>query len=143
VHTNDERPIQPKYDADLSFPGTNGHGIVFAGGTYNWTPPTILDMNSVLAGENAFISVKAEDDAGNIHTVVIAYTNGDGVWSSTSLLKDGSGWSGSFPAKAETTFFVQAVDEAGNVAFDDNSGLYFEPGDGSLDVYPPLVLKLP
>lgn len=220
VHASDERPIQPKYVADLSFPGTNVHGIVFAGGTYtdvlsfnpivdraitettvlepaftapgwypalphhltrleedgrlvtvlgqfsaqgqterlyeqqsfdvyyhvssnDWTPPTILDMSSVLAGENVFISVKAEDDAGNIHTVVIAYTNGDGVWSSTSLVRNGGGWSGSFPANAETTFFVQVVDEAGNVAFDDNNGLYFEPGDGSLDVYLPLVLKMP
>jgi hypothetical protein len=108
----------------------------------DWTPPTMRDMSSVLAGGQAVVSVGAADDSG-IHTVVIAYTSGDGVWTSTSLVRSGSGWSGSFPASAETVFFVQVVDGSGNVAVDDNSGLYFSPGDGAFALYLPILSLQP
>jgi hypothetical protein len=35
VHMGDGEPIQPKYTADLSFPETQAHGVVFKGGTYS------------------------------------------------------------------------------------------------------------
>ena len=82
------------------------------------------------------------DDSG-IHTVVIAYTSGDGVWASTSLIGSGSGWSGSFPASAETEFFVQVIDGSGNVAVDDNHGSYFGPGDGASVLYLPILSLRP
>jgi hypothetical protein len=34
VHAGDGEPIQPKYTADLSFPETKVHGVVFKGGVY-------------------------------------------------------------------------------------------------------------
>ncbi|MGD9099738.1 MAG: C25 family cysteine peptidase, partial [Anaerolineae bacterium] len=34
AHASDGEPIQPKYTADLSFPGTKAHGVVFKGGVY-------------------------------------------------------------------------------------------------------------
>jgi hypothetical protein len=34
AQTDDGKPIQPKYIADLSFPGTEAHGVVFKGGVY-------------------------------------------------------------------------------------------------------------
>jgi PKD repeat protein len=34
AHASDGEPIQPKYTADLSFPGTKAHGAVFKGGVY-------------------------------------------------------------------------------------------------------------
>jgi hypothetical protein len=215
MHSGDGQPLQPKYVADLSFPGTNVHGVVFAGGTYgdigsfnpvvdraitettalepafiapgwypavphqlnhlegdgklvtllgqynarglteriferqsfdvyyhtssdDWTSPTILDMGSVLAGSEAVVSVEAADDSG-IHTVVVAYTSGNGVWASTSLVSSGNGWSGDFPADAETTFFVQVVDGSGNVAVDDNYGFYFTPGGSASVLYFPIL----
>jgi PKD repeat protein len=220
VHSGDGQPLQPKYVASLSFPGTRVHGVVFTGGTYgdiasfnpvvdravtetvalepafnaagwypavphqlnhlggdgrlvtllgqynaqgqterlferqsfdvyyhvdsaDWTPPTILDVGSVLVGSEVVVSVAAADDAGTIHAVVIAYTSGDGVWASTSLVGSGSEWSGSFPAGVETVFFVQVVDRSGNVAVNDNHGLYFSPGDGASVQYLPILSVRP
>jgi PKD repeat protein len=34
VHASDGEPIQPKYVADLSFPQTEAHGVMFRGGAY-------------------------------------------------------------------------------------------------------------
>jgi hypothetical protein len=34
VHTGNGEPIQPKYIADISFPETKAHGVVFKGGVY-------------------------------------------------------------------------------------------------------------
>jgi hypothetical protein len=69
--------------------------------------------------------------------VVVAYTDGDGAWASTSLTQSGETWSGSFPASADTEFLVQVVDQAGNVATSDNNGRFDEP----FSVYLPLVLR--
>ena len=44
AHAGDGEPIQPKYVADLSFPQTEGHGIVFKGGLY----ADILSFNPVV-----------------------------------------------------------------------------------------------
>ena len=220
AHVGDGEPIQPKYTADLSFPETKAHGVVFKGGVYtdatsfdpvvdqaitetttlaepafsapgwyppllhclnrlergdnlvtllaqfnpqsqtervydrlsfdvyyhttssDWTPPSITSMSSGLEMGSVLITVGAEDDSG-IETVVIAYTDGDGTWVSSDLTKSGNSWTGSFPASADTEFFVQVVDKAGNVAASDNNGLYFQPGDSLFAVYLPLVLRAP
>jgi len=220
VHTGDGEPIQPKYTADLSFPETKAHGVVFKGGVYtdvasfnpvvdqavtetttlaepafsapgwypsllhrlnrlergdklvtllgqfnpnsqterlyeqlsfdiyyhtssdDWTPPSITSMSSGLGAGTAIITVGA-DDASGIEAVIVAYTDGNGTWASTSLTESGEKWSGSFPASADTEFFVQVVDKAGNVAVSDNNGRYFKPGDSLFAVYLPLVLKNP
>jgi hypothetical protein len=39
VHTGDGEPIQPKYTADLSFPETKAHGVVFKSGVYTDATP--------------------------------------------------------------------------------------------------------
>ncbi len=218
VHTGDGEPVQPKYIADLSFPGTRAHGVVFRGGVYtdvtsfnpvvdqaitktltlvepsfgapgwyptlpqrlnrlergdklvtllgqfnpqsqmervydqlsfdvyyhtsssDWTFPSIESMNSGLGAGSALISVGVEDDSG-IQAVVIAYTDGDGTWYSTSLTESGGKWSGSFTASADTEFFIQVVDQAGNVIASDNNGRYFQPGDSLYTVYLPLALR--
>ncbi len=106
----------------------------------DWTPPTIKNMSSGLGTGNVIISIAAEDSS-DIETVVIAYTDGNGIWSSASLAKSGDKWSGTFPATT-SKFFIQVVDKAGNVAVRDDAGQYYTPGDKLLSmVYLPLVLS--
>lgn len=52
-------------------------------------------------------------------------------------------WSAGWPGDAATQFFVQVVDEAGNVSVVDKDGLCFQPGDGVMRwvVYLPLVVR--
>jgi len=219
VHTGHGEPIQPQYVADLSFPQTKAHGVVFKGGVYtdvtsfnpvvdqavtetlplaepafsapgwyptllpqlnrlergdrlvmllgqyhpgsqterlydrlsfdvyyhtsanDWTAPAITGMSSSLGADAATITVQASDASG-IHAVVIAYTDGTGEWSSVSLAQSGGAWTGSFPANANTGFFVQAVDGAGNVAVDDHQGSYYQPGDHlEYRLFLPLILR--
>ena len=219
VHTGHGEPIQPQYVADLSFPQTKAHGVVFKGGVYtdvtsfnpvvdqavtetlplaepafsapgwypallpqlnrlergdrlvmllgqyhpgsqterlydrlsfdvyyhtsanDWTAPAITGMSSSLGAGTATITVQASDASG-IHAVVIAYTDGTGEWSSVSLAQSGGAWTGSFPANANTRFFVQAVDGAGNVAVDDHQGSYYQPGDHlEYRLFLPLILR--
>ena len=219
VHTGHGEPIQPQYVADLSFPQTQAHGVVFKGGVYtdvasfnpvvdqavtetiplaepafsapgwypallpqlnrlergdrlvtllgqyhpgsqterlydrlsfdvyyhtsanDWTAPSITGMSSSLGAGAATITVQASDASG-IHAVVIAYTDGTGEWSSVSLAQSGGAWTGSFPANANTGFFVQAVDGAGNVAVDDHQGSYYQPGDHlEYRLFLPLILR--
>ena len=107
----------------------------------DWTPPEIVGMSSGVVGGSAFVDVGAEDASG-IEAVVIAYTDGNGTWSSVSLTLDGEKWTGSFPGSTDTVFFIQAVDQAGNVAVNDNEGSYFNVGDDLFfAVYLPLVVR--
>jgi hypothetical protein len=106
----------------------------------DWTAPTVGSMSSTFQAGQASISVHAADETG-IQTVVVAYTNGTGIWESIELSASGSAWTGNFPANADSRFFIQVVDKAGNVAMGDNDGRYFTPGQGWHSVYMPLVIK--
>ena len=44
VHSGNDEPIQPKYTADLSFPQTKAHGVIFRGGVYT----DVLTFNPVI-----------------------------------------------------------------------------------------------
>jgi hypothetical protein len=52
-------------------------------------------------------------------------------------------WVASWLGSATTQFFIQMVDNAGNVIVVDKNGLYFQPGDGVMwqFVYLPLVTR--
>lgn len=65
-------------------------------------------------------------DAGGVARVVIAYTDGTGVWSSQDLLFDAATakWTGAITATGSTRYFVQVVDSAGSIAIDDDKGRY-------------------
>lgn len=102
----------------------------------DWTPPSISDVEAQLTGGHAQITVSAEDDSG-IEAVVVVYTDGKGVWTSTSLTLSEGKWSGSFPVSAKAEFVVQVVDQAGNVATSHNDGDYFE----LFAIYLPVVLR--
>jgi hypothetical protein len=76
------------------------------------------------AGKGNF-KIEATDSSG-VSRVVIAYTEGTGAWSSADLVYDplAAKWTGTITATANTRYFVQVVDGAGNIAIDDNKGRY-------------------
>lgn len=95
----------------------------------DWIKPTVVTMDSTLQGNTATVSVDAIDNTG-IYTAVVAYTEGEGTWYSVPLTPSATVWTGHFLATETTDFFLQVVDEAGNVSVvhkDHNQ--YFHPGD--------------
>ncbi|MGB0383675.1 MAG: FG-GAP-like repeat-containing protein [Ardenticatenaceae bacterium] len=90
----------------------------------DWTQPTITSVNSELATDTATVTVTTSDESG-IHEVLVTHTDQNGTWQSTTLTDNGDAWSGTFPASANTDFFVQVVDKAGNVTVDHNNGAYY------------------
>ena len=69
--------------------------------------------------------VEASDPAGVVR-VVVAATDGAGVWSSQDLTFDAAAvkWTGEITATTSTRYFVQVVDGAGNIAVNDDKGRY-------------------
>ena len=103
--------------------------------------------HSLGRGAWATIVVTATDaaaSAGGICRVVVAYTDGQGEWESVDLdPSDGDTWQGTLPLGRDVEYFVQVVDEAGNVSVDDNGGRYYPiivpPQDHF--IYLPVVLR--
>ena len=114
-------------------------------GIHMSTPPSIWSVRNLPAGGDQFmIRVEATDFAG-IRNAVVAYTSGDGVWRTEIMnqdLGDEDFWSATLPITPTVEYFVQAVDEAGNVAVSHNKGRYFrfEPSSYYL-YYLPIVFK--
>lgn len=117
---------------------------VYLGQSDDWEPPLLRRIESGLQEGVVTVTVGVKDLSG-IHGVVLAYTSGDGDWSSVALVADdGDGsWSGDFLGDAATEFFVQAVDTAGNVALHTQNGQYLRPGDTYWfsQVFLPLVTR--
>jgi hypothetical protein len=105
----------------------------------DWTAPSVSAVSSTLGDGEVTVSVGATDD-GAIHTVVLAYTDGNGRWESIDLSEENGLWSGSFPATSSTEFFIQAVDASGNVTVAANEGRYYRPHEDPSTVYLPLVI---
>jgi hypothetical protein len=72
------------------------------------------------------IKVEANDSSG-IHRVLVAYTAGQGQWLSKDLNFEPATqkWTGVISGTTTTLFFVQVVDQAGNVAVNENKGRYY------------------
>jgi parallel beta-helix repeat protein len=116
--------------------------IYYHDNSSDYLAPDITYVGSRLQAGIATATVTAVDPLG-IETVVVAYTDGGGTWDSIALTKQGSSWTGGFPASADSEFFVQVVDRAGNVAVSDNDGQYFKPGDvvSSHTIFLPIVMR--
>jgi hypothetical protein len=73
------------------------------------------------------IKVAANDSSG-IHRVVVAFTQDQGQWFSKDLSFDPVTvkWTGEITGTPNTRFFVQVVDNAGNVAVNENKGRYYQ-----------------
>lgn len=115
------------------------------------TAPTISTLSQAEQGNQVRVSVPVTDNIG-VQRVVVTYTTGprddglgnfSGEWLSVELTLNGNNtWSGTIPAGNNTSFFIQAVDTAGNVAVDDNNGRYFTAGTSPTEsIYLPLVIR--
>lgn len=89
---------------------------------------SILSVDGVLnqAAGRGDIKVAATDGSG-IYRAVVAFTAGEGRWASTDLAFDPAAqkWTGVITGAITTQFLVQVVDNAGNVAVNDNKGRYY------------------
>ena len=94
------------------------------------TPPVIKDVSHNRINHEITITVNASDDESGIRRVLVTYTDIDGLWeewrSEDCKLWEGDLWTCNIHTEEEIEFFVQAVDNAGNVAIKDNEGKYFK-----------------
>jgi hypothetical protein len=87
------------------------------------------------------IKVGADDPLSDVLGGQVTYTTGDGQWHSAELVYDDSleKWTTEIPTAPHSLYFVQVVDNAGNVAVADNKGRYYALPD--YDIYLPVTLK--
>ena len=102
---------------------------VYYSGSSDVIPPSIWTVRAAAerGDDAAHLQVDVTDFSGVVQ-VTAAYTTGDGEWRTTPLARaadDPSRWLGLLPIRSGLTYFVQAVDGAGNVALQDNRGYYF------------------
>lgn len=112
--------------------------------TDDWEPPTLLNIESSLDHTSSVVTVTVvASDTNGIHSVVVAYTNGDGHWASIDLSLAEDVWHGNFLGHAISQFIPQVVDNAGNVTTFSRMGRYMQPGDiyNPMTVFLPLVLR--
>jgi hypothetical protein len=104
--------------------------------------PTIWRVEAGQLPDRATFRVEVTDDSG-IERVVVAYSLGDGEWRSIDLAYDAGAdrWYGELALDEgeSVSYFVQAVDGAGNVVSSDNKGFFFEPVTYEISL--PLVLR--
>jgi hypothetical protein len=100
---------------------------VFYSGSEDWEPPVILVVEANCSSGIASFSADVTSDSG-MHRVVVAYTDGSGEWQTVDLAWNGTSerWEGSTPIAGTIQYFLQAVDGAGNVAQEDNKGVFYE-----------------
>jgi hypothetical protein len=106
-------------------------------------PPVITSASSQREGAQVDFKVGVRDSSG-LYQVLVAYTDGGGVWSTLGLSHDPAmaKWTGNITSEAGIEWFVQAVDGAGNVATTGDKGTYHtEQNKDMYPVYLPLVLR--
>lgn len=103
-------------------------------------PPQVRFVDGVLNSQTGQGEIKVEaTDNLTVTLVVVAYTANlvanTGEWKSVDLIFDDETqkWTGTITATAQTRYFVQAADAAGNVTVNDNKGRYYR-------LLPPLPL---
>jgi parallel beta-helix repeat protein len=84
-------------------------------------PPSIKKVSPpARINRNITITVNASDDESGIRRVLVTYTDINGSWrkweSEDCKHEEGDLWTCNIPAEEEIEFFVQVVDNAGNVA---------------------------
>jgi Peptidase family C25 len=117
---------------------------VYYSASPDWTPPeiTYVGERAGPAPGKATIKVGVRDPLSGVLGGQVTYTAGDGQWHSAELAYDDSldKWTTEIPAALHTLYFVQMVDNGGNVAVADNKGRYYTLPE--FDNYLPLTLKL-
>jgi hypothetical protein len=117
---------------------------VYYSDTRDAYPPSFWVVTDTVVGSSQLITVEVTDWSG-IARVAVGYTWGDGWWYTVDLtrtLDDEDVWAGAVPYADTLSYFVQALDGAGNVGVDVNKAWYFGPGVAAdNDLYLPLILK--
>ena len=110
----------------------------------DWIVPVVSMLRSEPTSQGIQVRVWASDSSG-IYSVLVAYTSGKGTWHSIELSRSQDGiWHGVLPGGGDISYFVQAVDAAGNVTVDDNYGSYYSACVLCRDTYStfmPLIAK--
>jgi choice-of-anchor C domain-containing protein len=96
----------------------------------DFTPATIDSSQAVLSDGKFDLSVQVTPSAAPVAEVLVLYTDGSnpGTWSSVNLSStDGHNWTAAVPSTSSgnVQYFVEAVDDAGNVAVSNNEGTAF------------------
>jgi hypothetical protein len=117
------------------------------------TGPEITVTDGLYDPDSGQISVKvgAADPSG-IQQVVVVYSDRSASTDKSLALQfdaDMHKWTGAFPGSAETRYWVQVIDGAGNKTESTNKGLHFTPGvkqaennsTSKYTVYLPLLVK--
>jgi hypothetical protein len=103
---------------------------VYYSNSTDFTPPTLLRIDSVITGAFVSFVVEATDDnPSTVKRVLVLFRDGSGSWKSVDLVQTPgtNRWTGGAPIQGgQAEFFVQAVDSAGNPAVSINKGDYFE-----------------
>jgi hypothetical protein len=127
---------------------------VYYSNSDDYLPPTINQVRVFPFANQLIFRVDTEDDSG-INTVIVNYRPvgqvrgrpGIGQWLSFELkdFNNDGVWEGNLPTSQPTAYFVQAVDEAGNVQMSGNKGAFFagddDPAEFVSDVYLPVVIR--
>ncbi len=107
----------------------------------DFLPPIIWDVQVEWMTDTLHFEATVSDDGG-VHRVVIAYEEGGEWWRTMDLVRGAVSnlWLGELGVPSHRlNYFVQAVDEAGNVALGANKGLMFEVSPNML--FLPVVFK--
>ncbi|RME12589.1 MAG: hypothetical protein D6802_03830, partial [Ardenticatenia bacterium] len=118
---------------------------VFYSTSDDWTPPAIWQVEAVQFQNTVTFAVDAYDpdnETTPLYRVYVTYLDADGVWRSLPLsYDDASGlWVGTLPVdQSSVSFFVQAVDQAGNVTANTRKGVFLQPT--TYAIYLPLVIR--
>jgi hypothetical protein len=88
--------------------------------------PPVATISRWLSDSAIQLGVNAVDTSG-IHRVMATFTASDRHWRSIDLIWDAAAqlWKGEIPASDSIEYFIQVVDNAGNVLIDDNDGAYY------------------
>lgn len=113
------------------------------------TGPTITWIDGYYNTRSAQATFKVEaSDPSNVVRVLVAYTTGNGTWASVDLVYNAGThkWAGTLPGLRNASYYIQAVDGAGNATAVSRKGGYF--GLAAVDlpverwtVYLPVVIK--
>lgn len=122
---------------------------VYYSSSLDRTPPTItvIQARANVATHMIAAKIGAEDPSG-VGRVLVTYQTdlgqGQGQWQSVDLTFNSATqkWTGTFPGNGNTRYFVQAVDNAGNLTAETNKGSYYLPDVfARYMVYLPLTMK--
>ena len=124
---------------------TRVEGHVYSSTSTDRLAPTFTKIDAFVVTGNAAFSVEVA--GGDAERVVAGYRSGSsGLWQFVDLAEGAAGvWSGGGPVAAnQFEYFLQVVDEAGNVGVSTNKGFYYDasqpppdPTTGPVELVPP------